>query len=1034
MAKLVRVPLGYSARKIFVRELEQLPFGEGVLVLPNRLLMDEVKQSSSVLCMGLDTLANKLLNLNGYVDFKEISRRSQELIVEDLITYMEGNKSLERLDKKPLSYFGVLAKKVGFVKAMTSLIDQIACSGATREQLINSLKAWDREPYLKEKDEGVANVYLLYRQYLENNKWFDLAGKYRLALETLAKKQCKVPWKKVYVSDFYSLDKLQIEFLQKLAQRCEVTVGMMYELDRENSAEREKIFAASMATYQSFLNGATSVETAEACVGRKVVFHELVLTDKELGQKELPEDIAQLRNLGKKAELVCAQHVHTYEFTGREKEMRWVLADVKARMLAGVEASELVVAVRDLNTYSGLRLLADEYGIPVSLPKTTTLAVQPLAELVSLLLAAVSNTHEGALAYLRLLTSELLPLLVDSDVEKLDELREDKYFVSREEAQLAVQAKVAEEDLLQVIDSSIARVKKYDSVAGYCAWLKEFIGQLPLEQRLGSLYKHGRVALDALTACLRARDEYLKMLDSLQEDYVRCGREKEQISLNDWQSLLAEAAKAVQLVLERGRADGVLITSVVNVQGLSFDYVYIMGVRESEFPKIDNENWIYNDKERAMLTTAGVNLPNTALAYAEDAFFFANTIVAARKELTLTWFSEENIGASVYIEAVQKLFKDLKTQAAPALGVASAKELKRLGTEVEELWLKENIAAEVLRAAQADARRSAEPQGVYNGVLADAALVRRVRKALGTEFSASMLEIYAQCPFRYLGERVWREQLFAAKDDAVQPADEGSFLHAALARFVGEHLQEKLTQQPLEELLAELELAFADICEEFVREGKIVSGSLWQAEQPRLLRLLQNWLRFEYADQKRWTGFTPAAVEWDFSSKNGKPLHLKLSDRSDVALVGRLDRIDSDGERVFVTDYKRSNAPSSKDLLTGFDLQLPVYLLAVAERFAKGKKVCGGAYFVLKDNQRKAKVVLEAVGNSDLPVPKKPAPELSSWESFAEFCQKLLAGYIEAIYAGNFAMQPRRCDQFCQLRDICRLSELQAEGGAYDEE
>lgn len=1037
MAKLVRVPLGYSARELFVRKLAELPFGEGVLVLPNRLLMDEVKRTSHVETMGLDTVANKLLNINGYVDFKEISRRSQELIVQDIITYMVGNKNLQQLDAdKPLSYFGTLADKQGFIKAMTSLVGQLSRSGATEQQIVSALNNWGRQGALGQKDEGVRNLYLLYRQYLKNNKWFDLEGKYRLALRVLEKKDVKLIWKKLYFCDFYSFDKLQIEFIKRLAQHCEVTVGMTYEPVEASGQERDKIFEASKATYQDFLASFSLYDdnSALAKENTRAIFHEQLMPKEELEQTELSEDMAQLRNLGSSCAPVAAQHIHTFEFTSREKEMRWVLASVKRRISQGTAPEEILVAVRDLNTYSGLRLLADEYGIPVSLPQTTTLAVQPLAELVRLLLEAVSDTHEGAMAYFRLLTSELLPVLVDADIKAMDDLRQESYFKTRQEAQQKVAEKLAADDFIAKLDAFIAATKKYDSVAGYCAQLEAFIRSLPLEQRLGSLYKEGRLDLKALAACLQARDAYLKMLEELREDYVRCARVDEKISFSDWQELLAEAAKGVQLVLAHGRADGVLITSVINVQGLNFAYVYLMGVREGEFPKVDNENWIYNDKERSELTSRGVELPNTALAYAEDAFFFATTVAAAQKELYLSWFEEENVGASVYIDAVQKLFNNVKAEPAPLQAAASSAELGRLGKACDALWLKEYLGEELLCAAAADDRRKEEPGGAYNGVLKDAQFAQKVRKAVGTTFSASMLEVYAQCPFRYLGEYIWHEQLFAEKEDAVQPADEGSLLHAVLARFVGERLQEKITQQPLNDLADDLELTFADVCEEFIRDGKIVSSSLWQAEQPRLLRLLQNWLRFEYADQKRWQGFTPAAVEWDFSSKNGKPLYLKLSDRSEVSLVGRLDRIDSDGERVFVTDYKRSSAPSGSDLLKGFDLQLPVYLLAVAARFAGGKKVCGGTYFVLKNSARAAKLVLEDVGNSDLAVKKKQPEELSCWESFASFCQKLLRSYIEAIYAGNFAVQPKRCDKYCQLAGICRLQEITvAEGGEGDE-
>lgn len=1051
MARLVRVPLGYSARERFAHELEQLPYGEGVLVLPNRLLLDDVRLSSRVEVMGLDTLANKLLNLNGYVDFKEISRRSQELIVQDLITYMVGKKNLQQLDSRELSYFNKLVDKEGFVKAMTSLIGQLARSGVPKQEIDNVFKHWEREGALQEKNKGVRDIYLLYRQYLENNQWFDLEGKYRLALRVLGRRQPKLNWKKVYFCDFYSFDKLQLKLIKRLAQHCEVTLGLTYEQANTAMPERERIFNASKTTYEYFSpvkqvkespeqealpEDVQPVAAEQELEDARVAFQEEVWTEEELKQQDLPEDIRQLRQLGLPGqEQVAAQYVHTYSFNSREKEMRWVLTSVKRKLQAGVPPEQILVAVRDLNTYSGLRLLADEYGLPVNLPKTTTLAVQPLAELVRLLLEAASDTHEGALAYLRLLTSELLPLLTKADVEDADRLREDTYFKTRVEAQQAVQERLAVKDeLLELLDTFIAALAQHNSLSSYCEQLTELLRQLPLEQRLGSLYKEGRLELKSLAACLKARDAYLKLLEQLKEDYVRCSRAEDVISLSEWQNLLAEAAKGVQLVLEPGRADGVLITSVVNVQGLSFAYVYLLGVREGEFPKVDNENWIYNDKEREELEAMGVELPRTVQAYAEDAWFFAVTLTAAYKELYLTWFEEENIGASAYIGAVQKLFSNLRAEAAPELGLASAAELERLGAECDEQWLRSRLSEGTLAAASAYELRCEQLLPAYNGVLQDAKIIERVRKVVGGSFTASQLEVYAQCPFRYLGEFIWHERLLTDKEDAVQPADEGTLLHNVLARFVGEHLQEKLTQQPLADLMEELELCFAEECHSLEQKGQIVSSSLWEAEQPRLWRLLQGWLRFEYADQKRWTGFTPAAVEWDFSSKNGKPLHLALQDGSKATLTGRLDRVDSDGERFFVTDYKRSTAPSGKDLLEGFDLQLPVYLLAVAERLGAGSRVCGGSYFVLKDAKRQAKLVLDNLGNTDLPLPKKQAPETESWSSFADFCRQLLTGYIEAIYAGNFAVQPRRCNKYCQLQDICRSQELKAGGSTEDDE
>ena len=93
MAKLIYVPLGCSLRLQLAEKLSRQPLGEGVLVLPNRLLTDDVHRNyANVETMGMDTLASKLMNLNGGTDYKELSRRSQELIVQGYHRLYDGNK------------------------------------------------------------------------------------------------------------------------------------------------------------------------------------------------------------------------------------------------------------------------------------------------------------------------------------------------------------------------------------------------------------------------------------------------------------------------------------------------------------------------------------------------------------------------------------------------------------------------------------------------------------------------------------------------------------------------------------------------------------------------------------------------------------------------------------------------------------------------------------------------------------------------------------------------------------------------------
>ena len=65
----------------------------------------------------------------------------------------------------------------------------------------------------------------------------------------------------------------------------------------------------------------------------------------------------------------------------------------------------------------------------------------------------------------------------------------------------------------------------------------------------------------------------------------------------------------------------------------------------------------------------------------------------------------------------------------------------------------------------------------------------------------------------------------------------------------------------MEDLTEELEIVFEDVCtaarNDCSSSVASVNEDIWQVEKQRLWRMLVRWLRFEYADQQRWGGFTP---------------------------------------------------------------------------------------------------------------------------------------------------------------------------------
>ena len=182
-----------------------------------------------------------------------------------------------------------------------------------------------------QKDKEVALLYQFYRKYLKEKQWFDLEGKYRLALLVLQDAKVKLPWQQLYFSDFYSFDALQIELIKALSKHCRVQIGLCYEKNLENT-ERNKLFEATRTTYME-LEALCLEEGIEQYAPR----HE-----SSLGCTHLTT------NLGLQCTpLPQSDAVQLYCFTQQEQELRFALTRVKELLQQGVEPAQILLTVRD---------------------------------------------------------------------------------------------------------------------------------------------------------------------------------------------------------------------------------------------------------------------------------------------------------------------------------------------------------------------------------------------------------------------------------------------------------------------------------------------------------------------------------------------------------------------------------------------------------------------------------------------------------------------------------------------------------------
>ena len=85
MADLFCVKLGETMRGTFAEHVKQYAYGEALLVLPNRFLLQSEQQKGTVRAVNMDYLPNEILRANRRDRFEMLSSCSQEILVNKLI-------------------------------------------------------------------------------------------------------------------------------------------------------------------------------------------------------------------------------------------------------------------------------------------------------------------------------------------------------------------------------------------------------------------------------------------------------------------------------------------------------------------------------------------------------------------------------------------------------------------------------------------------------------------------------------------------------------------------------------------------------------------------------------------------------------------------------------------------------------------------------------------------------------------------------------------------------------------------------------
>jgi ATP-dependent helicase/nuclease subunit B len=986
--------------------------------------------------------------------------------------------------EKRLPHFEKIAGTSGFLDLVSAFISELKRAETWPEQFIEACDRRGSRP----RDRDLGLIYARYQQSLVAAGVYDGEGRFWSAREAIAEGH----WGRfadlslVVVDGFTDFTEAQYRILELLARKVD---RLVVSLLAETPLRREDLFAKSAAV----------VARLKTAVEVDFLSGPLPAARPAIGSPRPSASFDHLaRHLFANArDLPVADDAHGIEIVaaaGLSGEVRLLAARIKRLLLDGIAPAEIVVAIRDLDGYAGL---IDEVftaaGIPFVCEAGSPLArLAPFKFLVNALALEIEDwPFRRILALLdsglfrptwielaggdaiRDVASELRRRELDSGRARILASLE-QTFTTRKARNAAEEATPGQHTirrawrLLRKLSETTSGLRQSHDLAGWSATVATLIRELGFDREIldDTSPEPGRHLGEILAGIL---------FDAARADQMT-GAGPAELTPAEFLRELTDLFERQRLPPGQREEGRVRILSAEQARNLDIPCLFLSGLTESSFPRHRRDDCLYGEGERQELNRHGLSLGHRALRAQEELLLFYGIVTRARRQLVLTYpvvtSDGQPLSPSPYLSAVRELFD--RRALCPALEeqLDPVPQADRVlsSADVRVRGMSEALAGRpgLFRAVCADPQlASAALNSVaavemnvcrfhtpgftrYEGMLVNAHNIEQLRRRFSAEheFSATQLEAYARCPFRFLLSQVLTIESPASPEIETDFGRRGTLVHDVLA-----DLHRTLFEQPETAGFAReaahgeaVATLFQRLLEKKLHEhagASRVHEALLQIER----RLLAEW---GVAYGRQWDDYVarlppdcevpplPARFETAFGSTRigaaqtaDQPDPLVIGSGADkVRIGGRIDRIDvgrTAGSAVFaVIDYKTgAHRKSQHDTLeSGRWLQVALYTLAVVrlELVGAGARPWQMGYWHIRQTG-----FAPDVGRSKSGEPWQPLDD-AVWESLVETLEHIIPRLATGIRAGRFPVYNADpdCTAGCPYNTVCRVAQIRA--------
>lgn len=485
-------------------------------------------------------------------------------------------------------------------------------------------------------------------------------------------------------------------------------------------------------------------------------------------------------------------------------------------------------------------------------------------------------------------------------------------------------------------------------------------------------------------------------------------------------------------------------------------YAFIVGANQGVFPRLQQSGGLFANTEREKLITLGIDIPDKvySMAIDEECLLYSNVCCATNK-VFISYTTKIGIAAaepSSFVVDIKNKFNCKFFEEPSALNENNLPEsaddaFSRFCAGLNDNDSNTKTLLQSLDNSEYTERIESVLQSIARtnySITSDTA-----HKLFGERLlmSPSKFDTFSRCRFMYFCRYgLGVESLQPAEFNAMQ---RGTIVHHVLQRVV-EDYGKGMSEFDDEKI--------ANVVHEYIQEYLDMIAGYSDIETP--------YLKYLISTIKRTLNFVVARLVLEFKQSDFEPVKCELKIGFDgdlpavkipitgdatLELTGMIDRLDSWNGYVRIVDYKTGTRKFRlPDILMGQNMQMLIYLYAVANSDKFGGKSAGILYMPASRNKKNDKASSRMNGllaaNSDLLcamdkenkgdfIPKfeenKPSDSFIPEEDFDKifkFIENKLKQAGHAIYSGNIAADPvdgldSGACKYCEFQNVCRISD-----------